>query len=75
MNGLNSITSSKLFTLSLGILAVLALLAVVLLADMHLQSIPQLQSQAQGLDALAKLILGSADSVVQTASMSAEAAQ
>ena len=49
---------SRLFSLSLAVLAVLALLAVVVLADANLQAMPQMQSQAQGFDALANLMFG-----------------
>ncbi len=49
---------SRLLSLSLAVLAVLALLAVVLLADANLHAMPQMQSQAQGFDALANLMFG-----------------
>ncbi len=57
---MQTLTISRLFSLSLGVLAVLALLAVVVLADANLAAMPQMQSQAQGFDALAHLMFGSA---------------
>lgn len=57
----SQLTTSQVFSLSLSLLGILVLLAVVVLIDANLQAMPPLHAQAQGFDALANVLFGSAD--------------
>jgi hypothetical protein len=65
------LTPSQVFSLSLSLLGILALLVVVVLIDANLQAMPPLQAQAKGFDALAHLMFGAGEEVSTTIAVAA----